>query len=604
MFVDIPPGGSNRLGLPPAAARFAPWRLDTSASRVASTESAAVSTPPLEGSNEANRLSACPHGHWCLPRVGRQLNQPPHFGAGRRAAATRARGKADHRPAAAATTAPAAAATAPPAGRRGDHGARRQPATGGWRRRHAQAAVLAGPHDPEHAPRQGTKDYLSGALCSSRCAAAGPTASSSPLLAAEVPTVENGGVPGRQDRHLEAQARASSGPTARRSPPTTSSSPTSTWPIEDRLDRPAGSPTASTRSRPGPADGQGDLQGPESVPYQLFVSATTAYLQKQQFKDFMGAKAKDAPGNLKPIGTGPYMVTDFKPGDVVTYEINDLLPRPGQAVLQGGRAQGRRRRDLGGARRLPDRRVDYAWNLQVEAQVLNQLLAGRQGRARHRPGPTSSDPDQLRRPEQGSRRRPRRAGTKHPFLSDLNVRQAFAMAVDRKSMAEQLYGPAGEATCNIVTAPRRLRLEEHRQHGRVQVRHAAATSCSTRPAGRRARTASAPKDGVKMKVALPDHDQPAAPERAGDRQGRLGAARRRGRAQVDRRRRVLLQRRWQPGHRRPLLRRRRDVHQRCRARPTTRITWRCWTSTDRPEGERVAWQQLPAAGPARTTTQI
>jgi peptide/nickel transport system substrate-binding protein len=27
------------------------------------------------------------------------------------------------------------------------------------------------------------------------------------------------------------------------------------------------------------------------------------------------------------------------------------------------------------------------------------------------------------------------------------------MAVDRKSMAEQLYGPAGQATCNIVTSP-------------------------------------------------------------------------------------------------------------------------------------------------------
>jgi peptide/nickel transport system substrate-binding protein len=35
----------------------------------------------------------------------------------------------------------------------------------------------------------------------------------------------------------------------------------------------------------------------------------------------------------------------------------------------------------------------------------------------------------------------------------LKVRQAFAMAVDRKSMAEQLYGPAGKASCNIVAAP-------------------------------------------------------------------------------------------------------------------------------------------------------
>src|SRR5262249_38649027 len=52
--------------------------------------------------------------------------------------------------------------------------------------------------------------------------------------------------------------------------------------------------------------------------------------------------------------------------------------------------------------------------------------------------------------EGGARAEP---DTKHPFLADLNVRKALAMAVDRKSIAEQLYGPAGAATCNIITSP-------------------------------------------------------------------------------------------------------------------------------------------------------
>ncbi len=43
--------------------------------------------------------------------------------------------------------------------------------------------------------------------------------------------------------------------------------------------------------------------------------------------------------------------------------------------------------------------------------------------------------------------------TQHPFFSDLRVRQAFAMAVDRNAIAQQLYGPAGDPTTNIVTAP-------------------------------------------------------------------------------------------------------------------------------------------------------
>src|SRR5207247_3907565 len=43
--------------------------------------------------------------------------------------------------------------------------------------------------------------------------------------------------------------------------------------------------------------------------------------------------------------------------------------------------------------------------------------------------------------------------TKNPRLSDVNVRKALAMAVDRKTMAEQIYGDAGVPTCNILTQP-------------------------------------------------------------------------------------------------------------------------------------------------------
>ncbi|MEZ4836633.1 MAG: ABC transporter substrate-binding protein [Caldilineaceae bacterium] len=41
----------------------------------------------------------------------------------------------------------------------------------------------------------------------------------------------------------------------------------------------------------------------------------------------------------------------------------------------------------------------------------------------------------------------------HPFLSDIAVRQAMSMAIDRNIVAEQLYGAAGQATCNILAGP-------------------------------------------------------------------------------------------------------------------------------------------------------
>src|SRR5712692_2333296 len=45
-------------------------------------------------------------------------------------------------------------------------------------------------------------------------------------------------------------------------------------------------------------------------------------LPKHRFAEYTGANARNAPYNLKPVGTGPYKIIDFKPGDVALYEIN------------------------------------------------------------------------------------------------------------------------------------------------------------------------------------------------------------------------------------------------------------------------------------------
>jgi peptide/nickel transport system substrate-binding protein len=52
------------------------------------------------------------------------------------------------------------------------------------------------------------------------------------------------------------------------------------------------------------------------------VGARGMILPKHLFADYTGAKSRDAPANLKPVGTGPYRSSDFKPGDLVRGEIN------------------------------------------------------------------------------------------------------------------------------------------------------------------------------------------------------------------------------------------------------------------------------------------
>ncbi len=49
-------------------------------------------------------------------------------------------------------------------------------------------------------------------------------------------------------------------------------------------------------------------------------------LPQHVFGDFIGAKSRENPANIKPVGTGPYKFVDFKPGDMLRGEINTELP--------------------------------------------------------------------------------------------------------------------------------------------------------------------------------------------------------------------------------------------------------------------------------------
>ncbi|MHB8632077.1 MAG: ABC transporter substrate-binding protein, partial [Candidatus Limnocylindria bacterium] len=108
--------------------------------------------------------------------------------------------------------------------------------------------------------------------------------------------------------------------------------------------------------------------------YQWGVGFNSPILQKAQFQDYVGAKAKDAPGNLKPIGTGPYMVTDFKPGDVVTYAANPNFRDPNKPYFKTVQFKGGGDAPSAARAVFQTGDVDYAWNLQVEASILKPMI--------------------------------------------------------------------------------------------------------------------------------------------------------------------------------------------------------------------------------------
>ena len=185
-----------------------------------------------------------------------------------------------------------------------------------------------------------------------------------------------------------------------------------------------------------------------------FTGATGQIIPKHIFEEYTGANAATAPANLAPIGTGPYQLVEFRPGDTVVYEPNPTFreedkPYFSRVELKGGG-------DATSAARavLQTDEGDFAWGLFVEAAVLEQLLEGGQGRLVLNPGSTGelillnqSDPYTEVDGERS------KLGTEHPFLTDPLVREAIALSIDRETIVNSLFGIAGVPTSNILLAP-------------------------------------------------------------------------------------------------------------------------------------------------------
>lgn len=191
-------------------------------------------------------------------------------------------------------------------------------------------------------------------------------------------------------------------------------------------------------------------------PYGPFVGATAPIIQEAQFKDCTGAKAPECTdANFGPIGTGPFVVDQFRANDVITYKANENYrdasqPAFATAVFKGGGDAASAARSV-----LETGEFDYAWNLQVEPEILSQMEAAGKGKVVSAFGTSverlmvqltnpSADLGDLRGTVEGGA---------HPFLSDINVRKALSLAIDRQILVDAGYGPAGQVSCNVLPAP-------------------------------------------------------------------------------------------------------------------------------------------------------
>ncbi len=188
-----------------------------------------------------------------------------------------------------------------------------------------------------------------------------------------------------------------------------------------------------------------------------FVGAYGCILPKHLFADYKGAKSRDAATNLAPVGTGAYKFVEFKPGDLIRGEINPdyhMANRPyfDTIELKGGGDAVSAARGI-----IQTGEYDYAWNMQVEDEVLLRLEKGGKGKTIYAVGGdiefiaiNFTDPNTEVDGERSSLK------TKHPILSDSNVRKALALLVDRETIQKAIYGRAGRVTANYLNGPEKV----------------------------------------------------------------------------------------------------------------------------------------------------
>ncbi|MGL9623236.1 peptide ABC transporter substrate-binding protein [Bradyrhizobium sp. U531] len=198
------------------------------------------------------------------------------------------------------------------------------------------------------------------------------------------------------------------------------------------------------------------FKSPMPVPYGPFVGARSPVIQATQFAECLGAKAPTCTdANFRPIGTGPFVVADFKPNDTILLKANRNYRDPekpafAEVNFKGGGDP------LAAARAvLQTGEYDFAWGANVAPDVLKKMEDSGKGRTIVRFG-TSVENLYLNLTDPSpSLPADERSNTKHPnpILSDLRVRKALSMAIDRTTLAKIGYGFMGKPTCDWIPAP-------------------------------------------------------------------------------------------------------------------------------------------------------
>jgi peptide/nickel transport system substrate-binding protein len=181
-------------------------------------------------------------------------------------------------------------------------------------------------------------------------------------------------------------------------------------------------------------------------------------LPRHVFEPYMGAKSRENPANTKPVGTGPYRIVEFKPGDMLRAEANPNYHVANQPFFDALEIKGGGDATSAARAVLQTAEYDVGWNLAVEDEILKRLEGAGKGKMSFHEGSdiefvmlNVTDPWTEVDGERAS------AKSKHPAFSDKAVREAMSLLVDRKGIADVIYGRGAITTSNFLNNPPRFR---------------------------------------------------------------------------------------------------------------------------------------------------
>jgi len=364
-----------------------------------------------------------------------------------------------------------------------------------------QAPTLLNPHFAT-----GTKDQDASRIFYEPLASWDPDGNLTPILAAEIPSQQNGGL-AKDGKSVTWKLKKNV--TWHDGKPFTADDCVFTW--EYCADAATASVSIGTYKdvKVEKVDSHTiKINFAKAVPFwaDAFVGVRGMIIPKHLFGAFKGDKSREAPTNLKPVGTGPYRFVDFKPGDIVRGELNPNYHMPNRPHFDTIEMKGGGDATSAARAVIQTGEYDYAWNMQVEDEILKRMEQGGKGKADIVAGGNIehiqcnfTDPAKDVDGERSS------VKTTHPVLSDPAVRQALNLLVDRASVQEQIYGRTGIATANFLNQPSRFQSKTTKYEFNVEKANQVLESAGWKKGSDGIRA----KDGKKLKFVYQTSQNPS-----------------------------------------------------------------------------------------------